>query len=133
MSGFNTDVVSILKHCNMCNTSSYGAVLGGTDAKAGKDVYDYLSKLGLRVANGYMRQIKMWDYIIIPRKHSSVRRLVEAITSLNSLGIIIIETTGVDAKIEERYNSVDSVLSATKVVYEDRSYLVVHTGNEYGN
>ena len=133
MNGFSADVISILKHCNMCHTSSYGVVLGGTSIEDGKNVYDYLSQLGLRVASGYMKHISMWDYIIIPRKQSSVRRLVEALTSLNSLGIIIVETTGTDAKIEERYSNVNSQLSATRVVYEDRSYLVVHTGNEYGN
>lgn len=131
MSGFNDDIISILKHTNMCHDKSLGFISGILSDERMGNLLDQLSKLNLKVSG--RRNGITWDYIVIPNKIVSARTVLQAMSSLNSGGIIILEISENQRKYQEKYLRIGTNYSATKVQYEDRYYLIIHTGEDYGN
>jgi hypothetical protein len=125
------DIVSVLKHNHMVHSDSYGLVLGTPGD--GKDTLDLLFSLGLKVTGKRDLKITTWDYIIIPRDFLNPRVFLQTLTSLNSGGIIVLDVTGEDESFEKRYSNPNRSFSATKVRYEERSYIVIHLGEDYGD
>lgn len=131
MSGFNSDIVSILKHNNMYHDKSLGFVAGVlSDGRMG-NLLDHLFSLKLKVSG--QRGDATWDYIIIPTTILSTRTVLMALSSINTGGIVILEITEKQNKYQDKYLRVGGNTTATKVQYEDRYYLVLHQGEDYGN
>ena len=130
MSGFNDDIVSILKHNNMLHSVALGFISGiNSDGRMG-NLLDHLFNLGMRVSG--IRGDATWDYIVIPNKIVSARTVLMALSSINAGGIVILEISEAQRKYQEKYLRIGTNQSATKVQYEDRYYLIIHTGEDYG-
>ena len=133
MNGFSQDIISILKHNVMHHSSSLGLILGATDIE---EAFTALRQLHL---NGLLVESKLndfvrFDYIVIPKQLLNVRKFLSCLTRLASGGIMVLEITGSEDKYEDKYlNMVGGTMSGTKVRYQDRSYIVIHTGEDYGD
>lgn len=129
MSGFREDILSILRHNMMLHRDSIGVILGDGLRSAIDDIHTK----GYIISSLWDSHTK-YDYIIISKDRVSSRTLLRALTNLKSGGIIVLEITGRDSKYENRYlYMVGGTMSATKIRYGDRSYIVIHTGGDYGN
>ena len=131
MSGYKDDIVSILKHANLLHSKSVGYIKGvGSNGEAG-NLLDHLTNLGLSVTG--IHENILWDDIIIPQSMVSTRAILQALSGINSGGIVILEVTEKQSKYQSKYLRLGADKSATKVQYGDRYYLVIHTGDDYGN
>ena len=133
MNGFSNDVFSILRHNVMLHRSSIGLVVGGDEIP---NAYVLLKELQLNdyLAVGQLDKTVRYDYIVISRVSLNIRKFLSCLTSLASGGLMILEITGSDNKYEDKYlNMVGGTMSATKLRYGDRSYIVIHTGEDYGD
>lgn len=131
MSGYKDDIVSILKHNNMYHNLALGFISGIlSDGRMG-NLLDHLHNLGLKVSG--KRGDATWDYIVIPNKIVSARTILMALSSINAGGIVILEISEAQRKYQEKYLRIGTNQSATKVNYEDRYYLIIHTGEDYGH
>lgn len=131
MNGFSQDIISILRHCVMFHKEAKGLLVGAKTNEKTKELFKELKERGLLVSD--KRERIFWDYIVIPSELLSIRVLITAITEIDTGGIVIIEVTGKDKRYEDRYKGSVGNLGVTKVFYEERSYLVIHTGDEYGH
>lgn len=133
MNGFSQDVFSILRHNVMLHRSSIGLVVDGEDIP---NAFALLKELQLNdhIAVGKLDKLVRYDYIVVSRVSLNVRKFMACLTSLASGGLMILEITGSDNKYEDKYlNMVGGTMSATKIRYGDRSYIVIHTGEDYGD
>ena len=130
MSGFNDDIVSILKHTNMYKGTALGFISGSSTNERMADLQLHLMRLGC-IVSGTDRGSITWDYIVIPNEFVSARTVLLALSSINAGGIIILEISEAQRKYE-KYLRIGTNQSATKVQYEDRYYLIIHTGEDYG-
>ena len=126
MNGFSSDIVSILRsHALTTPRESIGLVYD-------KELYDELVSRGLVVARRHDKLCR-YDYIVIDRGHLSVSRLLTALTNLRICGIIVIDVTGKEEKYQGKYVNIAKGMRGTKVIYGDRTYIVLHVGKDYGN
>lgn len=130
MNGFELDIISILRHNNMFHQESMGLIMGCGTGYAG-NLLDMLYAYKLKVS-GKSEKVR-WDYIVIPSYILSIRTLFQALDAVNHNGIVIAEITGKDDKYLDRYKTRLGGLTVTKVLYDNRAYLIIHAGEEYGN
>lgn len=129
-SGFNADIINILKSNNLFHSESLGLLVGvSTDGKMGNLLY-ILFSYNLNVTGNFEAY---FDYIVVPSSYSSIRTLVKCLTSLSNCGIIILELSDNNRKYENKYRNMIGNFSAVKVVYENRAYLIIKLGEDYGN
>ena len=119
------DVVSILKHNVMLNISSLGLIVDSGN------LLDCLYNLKLHVTG--LTDGAKFDYIFIPTHKVSIRRLLRALTDLKSGGIIIVQLEDKFEDFEPIYKNTSNLFFATKVKYDNRYYLIIHSGEDYGN
>ena len=133
MNGFSYAVTSILKHNVMYHASSLGLVLNGDLFPAASELLSQLRANNLLVESKLNNFVR-FDYIVMPKYVLNIRKFLSCLTRLASGGIMVLEITGSDNKYEDKYlNIVGGTMSATKVRYQDRSYIVIHTGEDYGD
>lgn len=134
MSGFKYDVVSILRHNVLVQPYSLGAILANFESQDIKELYNYLSDMHKCVLTNGVDKLTKYNFIVIDTTHLSTRNFLKSLTELRRGGLIILNITGKDAKYQDKYlNIVGGTMSATKLRYEDRSYIVIHTGEDYGD
>lgn len=134
MSGFKYDIISILRHNVMIHPYSLGAILADPLDADSKELYEYLVDKNSCVVTRGMGNLTKYNFIIITKSFLSARNLIKSLTELKRGGVIILDITNKDARYQDKYlNIVGGTMSATKLRYEDRSYIVIHTGEDYGN
>jgi hypothetical protein len=116
----------------MLHSDSIGLIFPSNSSR-GSEVLDHLYSLGMRVSGVVDKNISKWDYIVITKDKVSFKALLRAVSMLNFGGVIILEITGKSKQYSDKYLSSIGNLKITKVFYQDRRYLVLHTGDEYGN
>jgi hypothetical protein len=126
MSGFNEDIVSILKHNTLFNRVSVGWIIGDMN------LLDYLYSLKLSVT-GISKGMNRFDYIIISEEYINTRRLLRVLTDIDNGGIIILQLGNKVEEFEPVYRNLANKFFATKVKYDNRYYLVIHQGEDYGD
>jgi hypothetical protein len=127
MNGFEADIVSILKHNNMLHSESRGLVLHEEEF-----VYKLWEQYKV-VASFEIGSLTKYDYIVLDGKVLTVPRLVEALSLLSENGLLVLEVTIEEGKFSKRYLSKFANFTATKVKYEERVYMIIHQGVDYGN
>lgn len=135
MNGFRQDLISILKHNSLLQRMSIGIILGDMENQRHWGLYKDLSdRKQLIELSSKLLKFTKYDYVVITKEFLSVKNLLKAMVELNRGGIIILEITGKAESYQEKYLSmVGGMMSGTKVLYEDRGYVVLHTGEDYGN
>jgi len=134
MNGFKYDVISILRHNLMVQPFSMGAILADPQDKDSYELYEYLVDKNSCVVTRGIGNLTKYNFIVITKPLMSTRNLIKSLTELRRGGLIILEITGKDSRYEDKYlNMVGGTMSATKLRYEDRSYIVIHTGEDYGD
>jgi hypothetical protein len=129
MSGFKDDVISILKQNNMYHREATGLLRG----KSGdSDLLETLQKQGFPVTGNYEKFVIRFDYIVLNNFFADMRELLRALEEVNVGGIIVIEIRK-DENYKAQYVSMFGSFSVNKVKYEDREYLVIHAGVDYGD
>lgn len=129
----STDVLSILRHNLMLHIHSIGLVLNGEDYPHTLALLEKL-KLGGHIIDSKIARYTRYDYIIMPLPLLNVRRFLSCLTVLSRGGILVLEVTGKEDKYEDKYaGMVGGTMSATKLKYGDRSYIVIHAGDDYGD
>lgn len=133
MSGFNDDIIAILKDNTLFHVHSVGCVCGSVLSRNSRaqSLLSALRTKGLLVSRK-MHRSYLYDYIIIPKEQFGAKVLLKALSKLGIGGIIIVEV-GENSDLESRYVSLFGNFTATTVVYEGRKYLVLHSGVDYGN
>ena len=135
MNGFKDDIVSILKHNMMFHRSSIGLLIGVDSDQRLKELMALLDEASL-ISTGIEspdRWYITWDYILIPKGKARISTLLKSLSCLNTGGIIIVEITGLNEFFQDKYKNLAIGMNATKVIYEDRSYMILHRGEEYGH
>ena len=134
--GYNSlfgDVVSILRHNLMLHLASIGLILNAEDYPHSSTLFRGLELAGY-IVDSKLAKYTRYDYIVMPVYLLSVRRFLSCLTALSKGGILILEVTGKENKYEDKYiGMVGGKMSATKLKYGDRSYIVIHTGEDYGD
>jgi len=127
------DVVSILRHNLMLQLNSIGLILNAEDYPHSNTLFRGLELAGYIVDSKIAKYTK-YDYIVMPVRLLSVRRFLACLTALSKGGMLILEITGKESKYEDKYTGmVGGKMSATKLKYGDRSYIVIHPGEDYGD
>jgi hypothetical protein len=134
MNGFNSDIVNILRARNLFHQESIGLILCSTVNPKARELVNYLRNCSLRVSDRRMRGFS-WDYIVISQEIRSLGTFLACISQLTTLGILVLEITDNPDRFQNRYTTAAGAIGlvGTKVIYNDRVYLVFHVGNDYGN
>lgn len=138
MSGFDTekfkdDVISILRQNVMLVDESVGLVLSQNKTPVLYSLVEALRKSKRLVVYGNPKVVVTYDYIVISGDNLSIKNLLTAFALVQTNGLIILEITDYPHSLEDKYNSWFGTFTATKVKFENRSYIVIHAGVDYGN
>lgn len=129
MSGYKDDVISILKHNNMYHRDATGLLRGRS---GNGDLLATLEKEGFPVVSQYQKFVVRFDYIVLNNFYADMKELLRALEEVNTGGLIVIEVRA-DENYKPKYTSIFGGFSVDKVKYENREYLVIHSGVDYGN
>lgn len=129
MSGFKDDVISILKTHGLPQREGGGWIVRSDKSEDGRELFFALTNKGFPVTM-YPEDFMVFDYVVMDKENTTVPNLVEAMTHLHIGGILIIE--GVP-EYHKKYVSIFGNFTGTKVKYDNREYLVIHSGMDYGN
>jgi hypothetical protein len=128
MSGFKDDVISILRQNSMLQREGVGLVLlNGNDSV---DLFDAITEMKFPVLNKRTKPFVNFDYVVIPKGYH-LENLLYAFSAVSTGGIIIVEAN--NAIWDEHYVSRAYNFTGTRVRYEDRFYMVIHAGVDYGD
>lgn len=133
MSGFKDDVISILRDNVMLHAEAMGLVL---DADAGEESRELLQELQKRkfpVTDRVDKHVFMFDYIVIHRDYLFISSLLQAFSWAGRQGIVILDITGKADMFSKRLVSAFGGFIVQKLIYQDRAYLVIKNGVDYGN
>lgn len=133
MSGFSDDVISILRHNLMLNKESIGWIVHGLGSQNTRELGKKISSMGFIITPKKTKPVISYDYVVIANLHLTASTLLDAFSRLSTNGIMIIEVTDNWQKFDDEYVSLFANFKATKVVYDNRSYMVIHSGADYGN
>lgn len=133
MSGFKDDVLNILRE----NVLLHGEAIGWIVRNHAKhpdnwELLKYLEEKRFPVTDKETKPVIKFDYIVIDKRNLNLATLLKAFSLLANQGVVIMEITDNPKKFEKHYN-LFGTLSVTRVIYEDRHYLVVHSGVDYAN
>ncbi len=132
MNGFKDDVIAILKTNNMLHKEAVGKVFGDGFGHINELILE-LRKRNLLVATSETKIVLKFSYIIMGSYLLESWVLLKAFSMLSEQGIMILEVTGREKLFEDNSVSLFGKFSTTKVKFEDRTYVVIHTGVDYGN
>lgn len=127
MSGFKEHLVEILKTNNLLHGDSIGMVF--FDAEICEYLYDKYKVL----ASSDAVDLNEFDYIFVKSKFITLQFVMKLFTYLNDNGILILEITPESVKFDKKYLSKFGNFTGTKVTYDDKTYLIIHSGVDYGN
>lgn len=133
MSGFSDDVISILRHNLMLNKESVGWLVHGLGSQNTRELGQKISSMGFLITPKKTKPVINYDYIVISNLHLTANALLDAFSRLSINGIMIVEVTDNWQKFDEKYVSLFANFVATKVQYDNRTYMVIHSGADYGN
>ena len=131
MNGFKNDVLAILDSNTILQKESMGWVVAQHTTPDNSELYNYLQSNGFPVTNQFEKSVFFFDYIVIDRMNASLKNLLKALSLLSVGGVLVIELA--EYYFEDSYFSVFGNFTITKVRYDDRKYLVFHTGVDYGH
>jgi hypothetical protein len=129
MSGFKDDVVSILRNHLLVQKNAIGYIPGKADTE---ELKKYLEDEGVLIVSKNEKPIVQFDFVVYNRYFTDLHTFLYALATTTIGGLIILELHDV-ALYKERYVSLFAGITATKVKFEDRQYLVVHNGVDYGD
>ena len=129
MSGYKDDIISILKHNSMYHREATGLILGQS---GGRELLEHLESKMFPVIGKYEKSIILFDYIVLNRYQVDVPSLIKAFSSVSVGGIIVLELDG-ETDYGKNYYSQFGGFSANKIKYDDRYYMVIHSGVDYGD
>ena len=127
MSGFKSDVISILRDNVLLHGEAMGWIVGSTE------LYEELTKKKFPVTEKADKLVFLFDYVVISAAKRTFDSLLKALTSLSNLGVIVVEITDVQDRYDKEYRSYFGGFAARKLKYQDRAYLVIRQGLDYGN
>ena len=131
MSGFKNDVLAILDSNTILQKESVGWVLTQHTTPDNSSLYYYLLTNNFPVTNQFEKTVFFFDYIVIDRLNANLKNILKALSLLNIGGVLVIEID--EDYFDATYHSVFGNFTVTKVKYDDRKYLVFHTGVDYGH
>lgn len=134
MSGFSNDVMAILRTSVLLHGEALGYVMFARKFDKTQELLKKLESLRLPVTGKASKPVVQYDYTIVPSEMVCVPTLLLALTTAKKGGIIILEVTdnpGPFTLFELDNTFAD--FKITKVKYEDRIYVVFHSGVDYGN
>lgn len=134
MSGFKDDVISILKTNSMLHGEAIGWIF--YDRIKSPKVFELLSDLQKRklpVVSHFEKEVFRYSYIVLSNEYLTFADLFDALSSLAPQGIIIIEDWLGDLPFKDKYVVPFAKITITKVKFEDRIYMVIHEGVDYGD
>lgn len=133
MSGFKDDVVSILRDNVMLHGEAMGWIMTNPRVTMTKELYEYLVEQKFPVTPKSEKSVLYFDYIVIDRYTRSVNNVLRALANLSPNGLLIIEISDELPNFKDRYVSVFANFTGIRVQYQDRYYLVIRNGADYGN
>ncbi len=133
MSGFKDDVLAILRDNVMLHGEAIGFIPVSETFKEGKELLDYLIEEKFPVTGKSDKVVTRFDYIVLSKNIAIGEMIIKSMGLLNLGGLLIIDITKWDRSFWKNYKSVFASFTATLVKYNDRAYLVLHTGADYGN
>ncbi len=132
MSGFRDDVLCILRDNTMLHGEARGLVVGS--GNGAKQLLEYLIGKKYPVSSTLIKPMFRFDYIVLDTFRNDLPEVMDAFSSVEMGGIIIIDVTNIRDLLRPHYASVFADFTATKLKYVDnRAYLVIHKGVDYGN
>jgi len=135
MNGFKDDVISILSQNHYLQKESLGWIV--SDNAKHPDQYILKKELEKMLVPFTMSDEKMvtnYDFIVIDKYHSRFDVLLRAFTRLSENGIIVLEVTDYPRDIKRTAGiSKFGKFSITRVTFQDRGYLVIKSGVDYGD
>ena len=133
MSGFKDDVISILRDNMMFHAEASGWIIQQHILPKTSELLEELQSRMFAVIGRHSKPIFLFDYVIISREHLTVNWLMAAFAQLKENGVMILEIESQNLAFAPKYSSLFGKFTGTKVKYDDRTYIVIHSGVDYGN
>ncbi len=130
MNGFKDDVITILRNHMLVQKNAIGFIPG--QAGTG-ELIKYLADSGVLVVTKNEKPIVQFDFVVFNKFYTDLHNFLYALATTSVGGVIVLDVTNDPHLFKERYVSLFAGITATKVKFEDRSYLVVHNGVDYGD
>lgn len=127
MSGFKDDVLNILRDNVLLHGEAMGLVQFHTE------LLKELQSRKFPVTDTASKPVFLFDYVVISEPYVALPTVLWAMTVLSSLGIIILDVTSWKNEFQKEYKVAFGGFMAHRINYEDRYYVVIHKGTDYGN
>lgn len=132
MSGFKDDVLAILRDNVLLHGEAMGWIVGGGFSGHTSELYNELVSRNFPVTDRRTKPVILYDYIVVPSP-VNMHGLLTYMCSLSRDGLLIVELDREKDESVPEYRSVALGFYAHRLVYNGRTYLVIHTGADYGN
>jgi hypothetical protein len=133
MSGFKDDVLAILRDNVMLHGEAMGLIMNGAVDDDSRELLKDLQNRKFPVTDRVDKHVFLFDYIVLPRYLSTAAALLRALSLVGRLSVIIMDISNVADYYNSRYTTQFGDFTANKVKYQDRTYLVIKNGTDYGN
>jgi hypothetical protein len=133
MSGFKDDVLAILRDNVMLHGEAMGLIMNGAVDDDSRELLKDLQSRKFPVTDRVDKHVFLFDYIVLPRYLSTAAALLRALSLVGRLSVIIMDISNVADYYNSRYTTQFGDFTANKVKYQDRTYLVIKNGTDYGN
>jgi hypothetical protein len=133
MNGFKEDVISILRDNVLLHAEAMGLLLDGDSNEETRGLLKDLQDRKLPVTDAVEKHVFNFDYVVLHRDSLFVNTLIRALSLVSKMGMIILDVTGKSDMFRKEYFSKFGDFSIHKLIYEDRAYLVIKNGMDYGN
>jgi hypothetical protein len=133
MSGFREDVLAILRDNVMLHGEAMGLIMNGAVDDDSRELLKDLQSRKFPVTDRVDKHVFLFDYIVLPRYLSTAAALLRALSLVGRLSVIIMDISNVADYYNSRYTTQFGDFTANKVKYQDRTYLVIKNGTDYGN
>jgi hypothetical protein len=133
MSGFREDVLAILRDNVMLHGEAMGLIMNGAVDDDSRELLKDLQNRKFPVTDRVDKHVFLFDYIVLPRYLSTAAALLRALSLVGRLSVIIMDISNVADYYNSRYTTQFGDFTANKVKYQDRTYLVIKNGTDYGN
>jgi hypothetical protein len=133
MSGFKDDILAILRDNVMLHGEAMGLIMNGAVDDDSRELLKDLQSRKFPVTDRVDKHVFLFDYIVLPRYLSTAAALLRALSLVGRLSVIIMDISNVADYYNSRYTTQFGDFTANKVKYQDRTYLVIKNGTDYGN
>ncbi len=133
MSGFKDDVLSILRTSNLLHGEALGYIMYAREFPHSKELLKELESRKLPVAGEITKPVVLFDYTVIPDEVATLSTFLTALTSTKEGGIIIVDVTGEHRAYSKNFDTNFVNFKITRLKFDDRYYLVMHSGVDYGD